>query len=89
MGDALNSALVLHVALERSWYQSSDWESIQAIAHKWRGAASYYGAKRLEQACEKLDVAWMDAGPNEKFNNLYQELIQEMDSVIEVLKNYN
>ena len=72
-----------------SWYQSSDWESIQAIAHKWRGAASYYGAKRLEQACEKLDVAWVDAGPNEKFNNLYEQLIQEMDSVIEVLKNYN
>lgn len=85
-GELMISGLGKDLEKLAGWHRTSDWESIQAIAHKWRGAASYYGAKRLEQACEKLDSALVDACPSEKLNNLYQQLLQEIDSVIEVLK---
>jgi two-component system aerobic respiration control sensor histidine kinase ArcB len=71
-----------------NWYQTSDWESIQAIAHKWQGGASYCGAKRLEQACKKFSECWaMDE--REQLRTLYQQLVQEMESVKEVCVNYD
>jgi two-component system, OmpR family, aerobic respiration control sensor histidine kinase ArcB len=65
------------------WYQSEDWESIQAIAHKWQGGATYYGAKRLEQACQSFNDSWAK-GQRDSLPTLYQHLVQEMEAVKEV-----
>jgi two-component system, OmpR family, aerobic respiration control sensor histidine kinase ArcB len=65
------------------YYKNTDWKSIQAIAHKWRGGASYYGAKRLEQACKNFNDYWT-TGQREQIEILYQPLIQEMETVKEV-----
>ncbi|OIZ98999.1 hypothetical protein BEV13_06410 [Rickettsiella grylli] len=61
-------------------YQSEDWESIQATAHKWQGGAVYYGAKRLEQACKNFNEYW-STSKKEYLKTLYHQLVQEMEAV--------
>lgn len=62
------------------YFKTEDWASIQAIAHKWQGGATYYGAKRLEQVCQELNDMWW-LGEYEKFKISFPLLIQAMEDV--------
>lgn len=62
------------------YFQTADWASIQAIAHKWQGGATYYGAKRLEQVCQELNDMWR-VGEYERFKTSAPLLIQAMEDV--------
>jgi CheY-like chemotaxis protein len=69
-------------------HQSANWQAIREIAHKRQGGASYCGAKRLEQACKQLDDYIREHGPIGQTNQLYRQLIKEMESAQTVCENY-
>lgn len=61
-------------------YKRKEWEAIKDRAHKLKGGASYCGALRLEQACQKLITCLqMDSAKNSKV--FYDEMIKEMIAV--------
>ncbi|WP_339049693.1 ATP-binding protein [Rickettsiella endosymbiont of Xylota segnis] len=69
-------------------HKSANWQAIREIAHKRQGGASYCGAKRLEQACKQIDDYIREKGPNGQTNELYRQLIQEMDDAKTVCEDY-
>lgn len=69
-------------------HQSTNWQAIREIAHKWQGGSSYCGAKRLEQACKHLVDYLREHGPNGQTNGLYRQLIQEMEAAKTVCEVY-
>jgi two-component system, OmpR family, aerobic respiration control sensor histidine kinase ArcB len=69
-------------------HQSANWQAIREIAHKLQGGASYIGAKRLEQACKQIDDYIRENGPIGQTNELYRELIKEMESAQTVCEEY-
>ncbi|MFZ0219627.1 MAG: response regulator [Candidatus Aquirickettsiella sp.] len=61
-------------------YKRKEWEAIKDRAHKLKGGASYCGALRLEQACQKLITCLqMDSAKNSKV--FYAEMNKEMIAV--------
>ncbi len=72
----------------RNAYEKQDWNAIQIIAHKLRGDSGYCGAMRLKQACSRMDNA-IRLQTHEVFIDLYNQMLDEINSVQEVIKNKN
>lgn len=66
-------------------YQHENWLSIQAIAHKLRGGASYCGAVRLKGACCHLED-YLRANSTSFRTALFQQLITEIQAVAALIK---
>ena len=64
-----------------------DWQAIRDIAHKWKGGASYCGAFRLEQACQKL-ITYLQTGSVENAKVFYDDMIREMIAAKEAASAY-
>jgi two-component system, OmpR family, aerobic respiration control sensor histidine kinase ArcB len=71
----------LHAAREKE-----DWPSIQAIAHKLKGGASYCGTTRLKEACLQMEIS-VKTDKKELFANLYQQMLTEIDAVKEAVRS--
>lgn len=69
-------------------YQSSDWKSIQELAHKLRGSAAYCGAQRLGQACQQLIDYLRKNDSGKRADVLYEQLTQEMIAAKAVYEDY-
>ncbi|HEY2566947.1 MAG TPA: response regulator [Candidatus Aquirickettsiella sp.] len=61
-------------------YKRKEWQALKDRAHKLKGGASYCGALRLEQACQKL-ITCLQAGPVKNTKIFYNKMIQEMIAV--------
>lgn len=61
-------------------YLKKDWAVMQVIIHKLRGGTSYCGTPRLKAACIRLDDA-LELGQNELINDLYGQLLFEIEAV--------
>jgi two-component system aerobic respiration control sensor histidine kinase ArcB len=64
-----------------SAYEKRDWLSIQKVAHKLNGGASYCGTARLKQACLNLEEAVKLNKEEQILTPLYQRMIDEIRSV--------
>lgn len=64
------------------YYSEANWDGIQAIAHKIRGATSYCGTLRLKEACARLEKYIMN-GQRELASDLYKQLLTEIEAVKE------
>ncbi|MFZ0219644.1 MAG: response regulator [Candidatus Aquirickettsiella sp.] len=69
-------------------FKRKEWQAIKDRAHKLKGGASYCGALRLEQACKQIDDYIREHGPIGQTNQLYQQLIKEMESAQTVCEDY-
>jgi two-component system, OmpR family, aerobic respiration control sensor histidine kinase ArcB len=83
--DLLVSSLTEELAILKQYHQASDWLAIKALAHKWRGGASYCGANRLGQACQRLEAA-LQAESLEAAEKHYQQLLQVAEATKEAAK---
>jgi two-component system, OmpR family, aerobic respiration control sensor histidine kinase ArcB len=59
----------------KQYHEVQDWTAIKAMAHKWRGGASYCGANRLEEACQQLEAV-IRVESYKAAEGLYQQLLQ-------------
>ena len=84
----LVSSLTEELGILKKQHQKKDWQAIKALAHKWRGGASYCGARRLEKACEQLETALQTGAACEQAEDLYQQLIRETEATKEASKQY-
>jgi CheY-like chemotaxis protein/HPt (histidine-containing phosphotransfer) domain-containing protein len=71
----------------REAYQDSNWGTIQNIAHKLRGGASYCGTPRLHEACARLEDHLLTSRKTEYTDILYLQLLQEIEAVQEYSYN--
>lgn len=67
-------------------HQHQDWATIQTIAHKLKGAASYVGATRLKNTCSALELA-LYANEHLTANLLYHRVIEDIKNVEIAIKN--
>jgi two-component system, OmpR family, aerobic respiration control sensor histidine kinase ArcB len=67
--------------------KKNDWQAIMDIAHKWKGGASYCGAFRLEQACQKL-ITYLQTGSVENAKIFYDDMVREMIAAKEAASAY-
>jgi two-component system, OmpR family, aerobic respiration control sensor histidine kinase ArcB len=81
------SGLVKDLDTLQQLSKKNDWQAIMDIAHKWKGGASYCGAFRLEQACQKL-IIYLRAGSVENAKVFYDDMIQEMIAAKEAANAY-
>ena len=58
-------------------YAKKDWEAIQGLAHRMKGATSYLGIPRLRQACSVLEQS-IQTSCTENYEALYQQLLTEI-----------
>lgn len=61
-------------------YQQNDWNEIQSLAHRLRGATSYCGTPRLQTACTNLEN-YLNEQKTELRLSLYQKLLDEIEAV--------
>lgn len=66
-------------------YKQADWPSMQAMAHKLSGGASYCGAARLKKACSQLESA-IKENRAELYAKLYQQLLVEIEAIKKSIK---
>jgi two-component system, OmpR family, aerobic respiration control sensor histidine kinase ArcB len=69
-------------------HQAANWQTIQDLAHKWQGGASYCGTKRLEQACKQIIDYLRENDSGKCAQVLYYQLLQEMETAKEVCEDY-
>ena len=81
----LVSGLTEDLKVVQQRHENNDWPAIKAIAHKWRGGASYCGTRRLEEACKQLET-YLQTGLHDKSEDLYQHLIQEAEAAKDAAK---
>ncbi len=73
--ELLVSSLTKEIAELKQYHQNKDWQGIGALAHKWKGGASYCGASRLEKICKEIQTV-LRAKSSEEPEILYQQLLQ-------------
>ncbi len=78
------STLIVNLSTEltalESSYKAKDWEKMENIVHRLRGAISYCGTPRLQEACARLENH-LRAGYRELAPLLYKQLLKEIDAV--------
>ncbi|STX38342.1 ATP-binding protein [Legionella feeleii] len=62
-------------------YETSNWESIQKLAHNLKNSALYCGTMRLKYACQYLEQ-YRKIGHSELLNKLYQQLVNVMHETV-------
>ena len=83
----LMSSLTEELEVVKQRHQENDWQAIKAMAHKWRGGASYCGARRLEEACKQLETH-LQTGALAQAESLFQQLIQEAEAAKDAARKY-
>jgi two-component system, OmpR family, aerobic respiration control sensor histidine kinase ArcB len=68
-------------------HAAHDWEVIQGIAHKLKGAALYCGTIRMRYACQHLE-RYRLAGHSKLLEELYQQLLAVLDSTKAYIRNW-
>ncbi|MES2141381.1 MAG: ATP-binding protein [Pseudomonadota bacterium] len=71
----LVSGLAKEMEALKQHYRDKDWMAIGAFAHKWKGGASYCGARRFEQVCQELVIA-LQSKLFEEAEEFYQQLFK-------------
>lgn len=61
-------------------FESKDWEELQNLIRKFRGAIAYCGTPRLEAACRYLEN-YLKAGHQKFAPPLYEQLVREVGNV--------
>lgn len=61
-------------------FQNNDWQTIQTISHRLKGATSYCGAERLNDACGKLE-GYLKKKALELQEPLYKQLLIEIQAL--------
>ena len=80
----LESELTKELADLRQYHQIKDWSAMHRLAHKWRGGASYCGAIRLEQACQRLEAV-LQTEMLKEVERHYQTLLQITEATIKAI----
>lgn len=81
------NGLVKDLDILQQLSKKNDWQAIRDIAHKWKGGASYCGAFRLEQACQKL-ITYLQTGSVENAKVFYGDMVREMITAKEAASAY-
>ena len=81
------NGLVKDLDILQQLSKKNDWQAIRDIAHKWKGGASYCGAFRLEQACQKL-ITYLQTGSVENAKVFYGDMVREMIAAKEAASAY-
>lgn len=76
----LSASLKKEIPLLKKAHTKNEWDTIQAIAHKLRGGASYCGTPRLKEACMELENC-LKSKKTKLREKLFQQLLSEMSLV--------
>ena len=75
-------SLKTEVPLVEAAYAKKDWALVQSLTHKMKGATSYLGMARLNQACTHLEQS-IKASRTDVYERLYQQFLDEVAHVKE------
>lgn len=72
------------------YYQSKNWSELQAIAHKFKGSASFCGTQRLRAATAELNKALVtDKKKEDIINACFDVFLFEVDCFLKAYQNNN
>lgn len=82
----INETFPEELALLKKAHEQDDWDTIQSVAHKVKGAALHCGTVRLRYACQFTE-RYRLAGHNKLLEDLYQQLILVLIETAEFVEN--
>ena len=69
-------------------YQKQNWEDLRFHTHKLHGGASYCGVPQVQAAAKKLEMALDMKDKIDIITQLYNQLLEEMEKLVQEYKKY-